>query len=77
VDELPTNSGTTSLPGPPAVVPSYSELDCRLGWHPSPRWELSLVGRNLLHDHHPEYGLPDPTRVQIERSVYGKVAWTP
>jgi hypothetical protein len=35
------------------------------------------VGRNLLHDHHPEYGLADPTRVDIQRSVYGKVAWTP
>jgi len=29
----------------------------------------------LLHDHHPEFGVLDPTRVEIERSVYGKLIW--
>ena len=37
--------------------------------------ELSLVGQNLLHAHHAEYGFPSPTTVQIQRSVYGKIAW--
>ena len=35
----------------------------------------SVVGQNLLHDQHAEYGFPDSTQVQIERSVYGKIAW--
>jgi hypothetical protein len=28
-----------------------------------------------LHPHHVEYGFPDPTRVEIRRSVHGKLAW--
>ena len=36
-------------------VPSYVELDLRLGWWPSDEVELSLVGRNLLHESHPEF----------------------
>ena len=70
VDTLRTNSGPM-----PGDVPPYFELDTRIGWHVSPRLELSVVGQNLLHGHHPEYGFPSPTRVEIERSVYGKIAW--
>jgi iron complex outermembrane recepter protein len=70
VDTLHTNNGPT-----PGTVPSYFEMDTRLAWHATDRLELSLVGQNLLHDHHPEYGFPGPTRGEIERSVYGKLAW--
>ncbi len=70
VDTLRTNSGPI-----PGDVPAYFELDTRVGWHLSPRLELAVVGQNLLHNHHPEYGFPSPTRVEIERSVYGKIAW--
>jgi len=70
VDTLHTNNGPTM-----GTVPSYFEMDTRLAWHATDRLELSLVGQNLLHDHHPEYGFPSPTRVEIERSVYGKLAW--
>jgi iron complex outermembrane receptor protein len=56
-------------------VPSYFELDVRLAWHPTKNLELSVVGQNLLHDRHPEYGYPDATREEIKRSVYGKVTW--
>jgi iron complex outermembrane receptor protein len=70
VDTLITNSGAT-----PGTVPAYFELDTRLAWRATDRVELSLVGQNLLHDRHPEYGFPDPTRVEIVRSVYGKAAW--
>jgi iron complex outermembrane receptor protein len=70
VDTLHTNNGPTL-----GTVPSYFELDTRMAWHATDRLELSLVGQNLLHDHHPEYGYPSPTRVEIERSVYGKLAW--
>ena len=70
VDTLPINSGPTL-----GTVPAYFELNMRLAWHASDRLEFSLVGQNLLHDHHPEYGFPDAARVEIQRSAYGKLAW--
>jgi len=70
VDARALNSGPTI-----GTVPSYWEMDLRLGWHPTDRVEVSIIGQNLLHDHHPEYGFPSPTRPEIERSVYGKIVW--
>lgn len=70
VDTLHNNNGPT-----PGTVPSYFDADLRLGWMPGKRWELSVVGQNLLHAHHPEYGFPSVTRIEISRSVVGKVAW--
>jgi iron complex outermembrane receptor protein len=70
VDALVINDGPT-----PGIVPSYFELNTRLAWHASKQLEFSVAGQNLLHDHHPEYGFPGPARVEIERSVYAKVAW--
>jgi iron complex outermembrane receptor protein len=57
------------------VVPSYTEMDARLGWHASKRLEFSVVGRNLLHSRHAEYGFPGASQVLIERSIFGKIAW--
>ena len=59
--------GVSTLPNP--VVPGYVELDGRLGWEPSPRIELALVGQDLLHSHHPEYGSAIPRRTEFQRSV--------
>ncbi len=70
VDTLRTNSGPIV-----GTVPSYFELDLRLAWRLSPSLELSLVGRNLLDDTHPEYGFPGPERVEIGRAVVGRVTW--
>ena len=70
VDTLHNNNGTTV-----GTVPSYFELDVRIGWHATKNLEFSIVGQNLLHDQHAEYGFPSPTREEIARSVYGKVAW--
>ncbi|HEY1791614.1 MAG TPA: TonB-dependent receptor [Opitutaceae bacterium] len=70
VDTLHTNSGSTV-----GTVPAYFELNLRVGWHATKNLELSVTGENLLHDHHPEYGFPTPTREEITRGVYGKVAW--
>lgn len=70
VDELPTNNA-----GILTFVPSYSELDVRLGWRPTRDLELALVGQNLLHDHHQEFGVPGPGQEEVGRSVYGKVSW--
>jgi iron complex outermembrane recepter protein len=52
----------------------YAELDLRLAWDGWRRVEISLVGQNLLHDHHAEFGEP-AARGEIQRGVYGKVAW--
>jgi iron complex outermembrane receptor protein len=70
VDTLHNNNGPT-----PGTVPSYAELDVRVGWRPTQAVELSVVGQNLLDRQHPEYGFPSPTRIESERSVYGKVTW--
>jgi len=72
VDKLIANNN-----GLPATVPSYFELDVHLGWHPMPKLELAIVGQNLLHNHHPEYGVPIaiPNREEIQRSVYGRVSY--
>jgi len=75
VDDLTINNGPTA-----ATVPSYFELDARLAWHPTKNLELSVVGQNLLHDYHVEYGFPqsspiDTQQEAIQRSVYGKITW--
>lgn len=56
-------------------VPSYTELNLRLGWRPVKNIEVSLVGQNLLHDQHAEYGVAGPNQIDIERGVFGKVRW--
>jgi iron complex outermembrane recepter protein len=61
-----------ALPNP--EVPEYTELDLRLGWRRPGGWELSLVGQNLLHAQHPEFGNP-LTRSEVERGVYAQVTW--
>jgi len=57
-------------------TPGYLEMDLHLGWRPSRSLELALVGRNLLHDHHPELGAASPQREEVERSLYGRVTWS-
>jgi iron complex outermembrane recepter protein len=70
VDKLLTNNGSTL-----GVVPSYFGLDSRLAWHSANGIELSVVGQNLLQPRHVEYGFPSPLREQIDRSIFGKIAW--
>jgi iron complex outermembrane recepter protein len=55
-------------------VPAYAELNATLTWQPTSRLDLSVVGQNLLHSRHAEFGAP-ATRRSIERGVYGAVAW--
>lgn len=70
IDSRKMNNGSTI-----GIVPSYGEMDLRLGWHATRRLELSLAGQNLLHGQHAEYGFPGPTQPQIERAFYGKLRW--
>jgi iron complex outermembrane receptor protein len=59
----------SALPDP--IVPAYRELNGRLGWHTNTRVELFVIGNNLLHRQHPEFGAPLPNRVEIQRAVRG------
>jgi len=59
---------------PRRQVPAYSELNARLTWQPTAKLNLSVVGQNLLHRRHAEFGAP-ATRREIERGVYGLVEW--
>jgi len=60
--------------GERGTVPSYVELDARLSWMPLKNLELSVVGQNLLHRQHPEFGFPT-SRHEIQRGAFVKVAW--
>jgi len=59
---------------PAQRVPAYAEADARVGWQVAPRLEIAVVGQNLLHAHHPEFG-GSPDLAEIERSVYGEARW--
>ena len=60
-----------ALPDP--AVPGYAELTLRLGWRRGAT-ELSIVGDNLLHDHHPEFGNLTP-REEYPRSGFVQATW--
>jgi iron complex outermembrane receptor protein len=71
VDTLTLNNGAAL-----GTVPAYFELDARLAWRPTKNLEFSIVGQNLLHAQHSEYGFPgSPTTEEIVRSIYGKITW--
>lgn len=61
-----------ALPNP--AVPAYRELNARLAWRMNQKLEFALVGQDLLHDQHPEFGTSVPRRVEFERSVRATVA---
>jgi iron complex outermembrane receptor protein len=63
----------------PAVVsgeslPGYTELDLHVGWHATEHWDLAVVGQNLLHDDHVEFG-PIEGRGALERAAYLQATW--
>jgi iron complex outermembrane receptor protein len=70
IDTVHNNNG-----GTPGVVPAYAELDARLAWQATKNLEISIVGQNLAHAYHPEAGFPGPAQEEIQRAVYGKVAF--
>jgi iron complex outermembrane receptor protein len=55
-------------------IPGYSELDVQLSWQATQEMRISVVGQNLLHDHHVEFGTPE-ARGAIQRGVYVKFVW--
>ncbi len=74
VDAFDINDGPTNGPLV-GIVPSYFELGTRLAWHATDRLELSIVGQNLLHPYHIEYGYPSASREEIARSVFCEISW--
>jgi iron complex outermembrane receptor protein len=58
-------------------IPSYAELDVRIGWRPSNQFEISIVGQNLLDSQHPEFQqlILGPPQAELERGVYGRITF--
>jgi iron complex outermembrane recepter protein len=56
-----------ALPNP--AVPAYTEINARIGWTPTARFEFAIVGQDIAHERHPEFGPETPQRLQFERSV--------
>src|SRR5690554_177995 len=65
----------SDIENPVSHVPEYSELDLRVAYQLTPSIEVSVTGQNLLHDHHPEFGVETEWQ-RIERSIYGKVTFS-
>jgi iron complex outermembrane receptor protein len=74
VDALHLDNGPN---GGPVVgeVPAYWQMDARFAWQATRRLSLSIVGQNLLREHHVEYGYPSASREQIARSVFARFTW--
>jgi iron complex outermembrane recepter protein len=73
------NAAAYFVGGLPAVgVPSYTRVDSNLTWQPWEQVSVSLVGQNLLRDHHLEFVGPDQTEQSslIKRCAYVKIAWS-
>jgi iron complex outermembrane receptor protein len=58
-------------------IPSYTRLDAGLTWKLGERFSLSVVGQNLLKDHHMEFEDLNGSMQsgQIKRSAYAKITW--
>jgi len=67
------------LPGPRPPIPAtpaYNEATVRIGWRASQRLELSLIGRDLLHDDHVEFISPTTSRyIRVERAVHARATF--
>jgi iron complex outermembrane receptor protein len=62
----------------PAIdVESYTELDARAAWRPTPELELFVVGQSLLDAEHAEFrpAMIQTLPTQVERSVYVGMTW--
>ena len=71
----PARAGPAVSAAPELIRASYVDLDVRLGWRPDPRWEVAIVGQNLLREWRKEYEatLLTVDAIQVRRAVYGSV----
>ena len=62
---------------PAQVIASYTRLDTQLTWRLAERLELSIVGQNLLSDHHTEFNdqFQSVNSSHIKRSAFAKITW--
>ena len=63
------------LPAP--LIASHTRVDTQLSWRIAESANLSLVGQDLLSDHHVEFNDPlqSVNSSQIKRSAYAKFTW--
>jgi iron complex outermembrane recepter protein len=59
------------------VIPAYTRFDTQLSWKFGERGTFSLVGQNLLKDHHEEFvDSTESTRTtEVKRSAFAKFTW--
>jgi len=62
---------------PALQIPSYTRLDTSLTWQALERLSFSLVGQNLIQDHHLEFDAPGQLVASslVKRSAYAKMVW--
>jgi iron complex outermembrane receptor protein len=62
---------------PALQIPAYTRLDTSLTWKAPDGLSLSLVGQNLLQDHHLEFSSSSQTVLSslVKRSAYAKITW--
>jgi iron complex outermembrane receptor protein len=72
VDGL-SNQGPSTV----ELIPAYTRLDAGLTWTPRERFSISVVGQNLLRDHHVEFQdvFGSLESGQFKRSAYAKLVW--
>jgi iron complex outermembrane recepter protein len=58
-------------------IPAYTRLDTGLTWKPLERFSVSVIGQNLLKDHHMEFEDMNGSMQSglIKRSAYVKFTW--
>lgn len=62
---------------PAQSIASYTRLDSQLTWQFAERLALSVVGQNLLRDHHAEFNdqFQSVNSAEIKRGAYAKLTW--
>jgi iron complex outermembrane receptor protein len=62
---------------PNQFIASYTRLDTQLTWRLAERTEFSIVGQNLLTDHHAEFNdeLQSVSSSWVKRSAFAKITW--
>ena len=56
------------------ATPAYTEAGFRFGWRINRQFELSLIGRDVLHDAHVEFISPTSSRVTwLERALFTRL----
>ncbi len=59
-------------------IPAYFTMDARIGWQPVENLDISLIGKNLLDNHHPEYSssFVPIQATEVPRSVMLEVTYS-